>query len=321
MITARLLAQGRCRPEPRATKKPNFFLVGAPKSGTTAMVQYLNSHPDVFMGIKEMHFFGRDLHLRAPFYRHDLREYLSEFQGCNGQRRIGEASVWYLFSAQAASEIRAFSPDARIIIMLREPVEMLYSLYHEFRYLGDEHLPSFKQALRAEPDRRAGHGICRRACFAQGLLYRETAQYADQVKRYLDVFGRERVHVIIYDDLANHTSKVYRDTLQFLGVEPSYRPTEFKIINGNKTVRSAALRTLIKEPLLHSGFAAVRPWLPRKWLLGMRGLGSFLWRLNTQFKKRPSIDPELRAELRGEFAPQIERLSGLLGRDLRHWTK
>jgi hypothetical protein len=321
MITARVLARGKLRPEPRALKKPNFFLVGAPKSGTTAMVQYLEAHPDIFMGVKEMHFFGRDLHLRPPFYRHNLSEYLAEFQGCNGQRRIGEASVWYLFSSQAASEIRAFSPDARIIIMLRDPVEMLYSLYHEFRYLGDEHLPSFKQALWAEPDRRAGQKICRSACFAQGLVYRETARYADQVKRYLDVFGRDRVHVIIYDDLAAHPLRVYQDTLKFLCVEASYGPADFKIINGNKSVRSRALRAVIKEPLLHSSVAAVRPWLPRKLVLGMRHLGTLAWRLNTQFKKRPSLDARLRAELRAEFAPEIERLSELLGRDLTHWSK
>jgi hypothetical protein len=110
-------------------KKPNFFLVGAPKSGTTAMVQYLATHPDIFMAKKEMHFFGGDLRFRAPFYRHNLNEYLAEFQGCNGHCRVGEASVWYLLSSQAASEIYAFKPAANIIVMLREPVEMLYSLY------------------------------------------------------------------------------------------------------------------------------------------------------------------------------------------------
>ena len=65
----------------------------------------------------------------------------------------------------------------------------------------------------------------------------------------------------------------------------------------------------------------MRPWLPRKLLLGMRNFGSFLWRLNTQFKKRPSLDAELRTQLRAEFAPEIQRLSGLLGRDLTHWSK
>src|SRR5690349_5772876 len=128
-----------------AVKNPDFFLVGARKSGTTAMVQYLAAHPDIFMGIKEMHFFGQDLHFRAPFYRHKLNEYLAEFQGCNGHRRFGEASVWYLLSSQAALEIKAFKPEARIVIMLREPIDLLYSLYYQLRYLGDEQLPSFEQ--------------------------------------------------------------------------------------------------------------------------------------------------------------------------------
>jgi hypothetical protein len=321
MITRRIAAKGKDQALSEWQGRPNFFLVGAPKSGTTAMVQYLESHPDIYMAIKEMHFFGRDLQLRRPFYRHTLQEYLAEFQGCNGQRRLGEASVWYLFSSLAASEIRAFGSEARIIIMLREPVEMLYSLYHEFRYLGDEHLPSFHQALGAEPDRRAGRRVCRRACFAQGLVYRETARYADQVKRYFDTFGRERVHVIIYDDLATQPSRVYLETLQFLGVDPAYGPKEFKIINGNKSVRSSTLRSIVKEPLLHTSLAAVRPWLPRTSIVGLRRLGSLAWRLNTRLEKRPPLDPKLRAELQGEFAPEVERLSELLGKDLTHWNK
>ena len=285
------------------------------------MVRYLRAHPDVFMAVKELHFFGQDLRLRMPFYRHNSQEYLAEFQSCNGQRRIGEASVWYLFSNQAAEEIARFNPDARIIIMLREPTEMLYSLYHEFRFLGDEQLPSFAAALAAEAERKAGREICRFACFAQGLAYREAARYADQVKRYLDVFGRERVHVIIYDELVADPCKTYKKTLEFLGVDPSYRPENFQVVNSNKSVRSPALRAILKEPLLHSSLAAIRPWLPRSILLGLRQLGVLLWQLNTRFESRPPLDPGLRSELRGEFAGEIERLSEMLDQDLTHWSK
>src|SRR5271156_1339421 len=102
-------------------RKPDFFMVGAPKCGTSAMAHFLGMHPEVFMARKEMHFFGQDLRLAPKFYRRDLPAYLAEFEGCAGQARAGEASVWYLFSSQAAREIKAFSPDAGIIIMLREP--------------------------------------------------------------------------------------------------------------------------------------------------------------------------------------------------------
>src|SRR3974390_940759 len=102
-------------------RKPNFFIVGAPKSGTSAMSQYLSEHPDIYMAKKEMNFFGEDLRFGRRIWRRDLGSYLNEFKTCNSQRRAGEASVWYLFSSRAAEEIRAFDPNSRIIVMLREP--------------------------------------------------------------------------------------------------------------------------------------------------------------------------------------------------------
>ena len=166
------------------------------------MDQYLAAHPDIYMAKKEMHAFGSDLRFGPQFYRRDQEAYLAEFAARNGERHAGEASVWYLFSTQAAAEIHAFNPEARIIIMLREPAEMLYSLYYQFRFDGNEHLPTFEEALAAEDERRAGRRITRQTYLAQGLVYRDTARYTEQVRRYFDVFGRERVHVIIYDDLA-----------------------------------------------------------------------------------------------------------------------
>ena len=183
------------------------------------MDQYLAAHPDIYMAKKEMHTFGADLRFGPQFYRRDLEAYLAEFAARNGERRAGEASVWYLFSTQAAAEIHAFNPEARIIIMLREPAEMLYSLYYQFRFDGNEHLPTFEEALAAEDERRAGRRISRQAHFAQGLVYRDTARYTEQVRRYFDVFGRERVHVIIYDDLAADVRATYCRTLDFLGVD------------------------------------------------------------------------------------------------------
>src|SRR5215469_15660817 len=95
--------------------RPNFFLVGAPRCATTAMSQFLGEHPDIFMARKELHFFGSDLRFSSRFYRRDLRAYLSEFDGKRPSDHLaGESSVWYLYSAQAASEIREFNPEARI---------------------------------------------------------------------------------------------------------------------------------------------------------------------------------------------------------------
>src|SRR5581483_2588309 len=98
------------------------------------MDRYLAGHPEVFMARKEMHHFGADLRFGSQFYRRDPSAYLNEFAGWNGQHRVGESSVWYLFSQQAAADLNAFFPAARAIFMLREPAELLHSLYYAFRF-------------------------------------------------------------------------------------------------------------------------------------------------------------------------------------------
>lgn len=303
-----------------AKGKPDVFIVGAPKSGTTAMDQYLAAHPQVFMARKEMHAFGADLHFGPQFYRRDLNAYLAEFASRNGELHAGESSVWYLFSKHAAREIHTFNPRARIIIMLREPAEMLYSLYSQFAFDGNEDLPTFEEALAAEADRRAGKRITRQTYFAQGLLYRDTARYTEQVQRYFDTFGREQVHVIVYDDLKADARATYLRVLDFLEVDASRVETDFKVINGNKSVKHSALRGLLNDPLVRSTAVAIGRRLPRPVFDALHDFERRLWKLNSRPEKREPLAPELQAQLKREFAPEVERLSQLLGRDLTHWS-
>jgi hypothetical protein len=312
------------RPEVHATlsparRKPDVFIVGAPKCGTSAMDQYLAAHPQVFMAKKEMHRFGADLQFGAQFYRRDQEAYLAEFASRNGELHAGEASVWYLFSKRAAAEIHAFNPEARIIIMLRDPAEMLYSLYSQFRFDGNEHLATFEEALAAEDDRRAGRRMTRQTYFPQGLVYRETARYTEQVERYFEVFGREQVHVVIYDDLKADVRATYCDVLDFLGVDPT-RETDFQVVNGNKTVKHSALRGLLNDPLVRSTAVAIGRRLPRPVFAALHDVERRLWKLNSRPEQRTLMAPETRARLKHEFAPEVMRLSELLGRDLTHWN-
>ena len=302
-------------------RKPDLFIVGAPKCGTTAMSHYLELHPDIYMARKEMHHFGSDLRFARQFYRRNLDEYLAEFKPDHGRARAGDASVWYLYSKRAAAEIKAFNPEARIIIMLREPAEMLYSLYYQFRFDGNEQLPTFEEALAAEAERRAGRRLGRQTYLAQGLVYRETARYADQVKRYLDVFGRDRVHIIIFDDFAANVAAEYRRTLDFLGVGSTRIKAEFKEVNSNKYVRNQALQSAMGDPTLRSAVLAVRPWLPRPVFAALQALDARLRTLNTRHAVRPPLAPGLRRQLKAEFAGDVEYLSELLGRDLTHWNR
>ena len=321
MVTERILRSEGPKTQPLGGKKPNVFIVGAPKCGTSAMDQYLAVHPDIYMAKKEMHAFGSDLRFGPQFYRRDQSAYLAEFAARNGERRAGEASVWYLFSTRAAAEIHAFNPQARIIIMLREPAEMLYSLYYQFRFDGNEHLPTFEEALAAEEERRAGRRTTRQTYLAQGLVYRDTARYTEQVRRYFDTFGRDRVHVIVYDDLVADARATYRRALEFLDVDSTRIEAGFQVINGNKAVKHAALRGLLNDPLIRSTAVAIGRRLPRPIFVALHDLERRLWEFNSRAEKRPPLAPEVRAGLQREFAPEVESLSELLGRDLTHWSR
>jgi len=319
-------------------KKPDFFIVGAPKCGTTALSYYLMQHPEIYMAvrlqpsprlrapafkrtedilpqIKDLHFFGSDLRFTTP--RMDEQEYLSYFSGAQNKKRIGEVSIWYLYSRLAAVEIQQFNPNADIIIMLRNPVDMMYALHAQMVYRGYEDIVDFASALEAEKERE--HGLCitgKTPPLIETLLYRKAASFSDQVKRFLEVFGREKVHIIIFDDLKTDTAQVYRDTLKFLGVDENYE-ADLKVVNRNKGIRSRKVDFLFNRP--HGIIRKVAR------LLVPRSLGCALVhqinRLNTQNKPRPAMDSELRKKLQEEFASEVKRLSDLIGRDLTHWSR
>jgi len=296
-------------------RKPDFFIVGAPKCGTTAMNDYLKQHPEIFVSKKkELHFFGTDLY--SPKFIRDKEKYLSFFSAAKNEKRIGEASIWYLYSIIAASEIKEFSPFASIIIMLRNPVDMLYAQHSQFLYNGNEDIVDFETALKAEEHRKLGLRIPPNVHFIESLFYKKTAKYTEQVQRYLNVFGWENVHIIIYDDFKNDIAGIYRETLRFLGVEENFQP-DFRVINPNKRIRSKTLQKFLLNPshiTQHFGEVLISRLLYQKLLDKLKVL-------NIKYEPRLPMDPELRRRLLEEFVPEIERLSKLLGRDLTGWSK
>jgi hypothetical protein len=282
---------------------PDFFIVGAPRCGTTALYTYLRDHPDIFMSqIKEPDFFADYLGERRRV--RTLPEYLDCFAGVQGEKRIGEASVSYLASYTSAKVIKEFSPLASIIIMLRNPVDVMYSMYYLRRFSNLEDQPSFGAALDADARGRK----------VAELTYRDRAKFGTQVERYLTVFGREKIHFIIYDDFKIDTRKVFQNTLRFLGVCSNCKE-DFPRINGNRRARSRFLWRLVRQPPVPLR-RIVRPLTSRRF---RSAVGSRLLQLNTIEEPRPPMEAELRNRLRKEFAPEIHRLSTLLDRDLTSW--
>jgi hypothetical protein len=291
--------------------RPNFFIVGAPRCGTTAMYVYLRAHPDVFMPYyKEPVFFGADLNKRSRTF--DEQAYLELFANSRGERRLGEATVWYLYSQTAATEIKAFAPDARIIIMLRNPVEMIHSLHSLMLLTGNEDIADFEEALAAEPDRSRGLRIPKGARRVEGLQYRACGRYATHVRRYLDTFGTDAVKVVLYDDLRADPRRVYRGVLEFLGVDAAFEP-DFSIVNRNSAVRFRPLQRLTASP----AFIRATSRLPGPILHKLR---KGIKRLNMRPESRPPISDALRARLAREFAPDVDELGRIIGRDLASWT-
>ena len=260
--------------------------------------------------VKEPNFFCLDL--SPPAAIRDLEAYLSLFSDAKGKKAIGEASPTYLYSSVAAEYIKKFSADARIVIILRNPVDMMYSLHSERLYVGTEEIREFSQALDAEEHRRTGKEAGRGAFF----LYRDVARYSKQVRRMFDIFGRERVHVILHEDMEREPVDTFRKLLEFLMVDPEYQP-EFGIHNANKTVRIRWLQNLIWFP--GSGLKrAVRKFVPKSL---KRHLIKAIENANTSYQHRPPMQPVLRRRLTDEFRAEIIELSKLIDRDLSGWLQ
>lgn len=279
------------------------------------MHQYLRQHPDIFMpDRKEAHFFGTDL--ESPHFIRDQTDYLSLFAEAKNEKRIGEASVWYLFSQRAAQEIHTFNADASIIIMLRNPVDMIHALHSQRLHSGNEDLDDFNEALAAEEDRKNGLRIPRHASPIQGLFYRDTGKYSPQIARYLNIFAREKVHFIFYEDFRTDLSATYGNLCTFLGVDPNV-DADFSVVNPNKGARSRRLRRWLNDPP-QVARSAGRALLSHSKRIQ---LGSALRQLNTKIEPRRPMEANLKKALQAEFAADIARLEILLNRDLSVWRE
>ncbi len=291
---------------------PNLFIPGAPKSGTTSLYEWLTPHPEVFMSpFKEPHYFCDDLTFRYnPFP--DLATYLGLFGAAEDEPYRGEATTWYLYSKTAPARIAELcSTDVRILPMLRNPVEMLHSLHSQHVYQGVEPIRDFEAALAAEDDRKADPS---RVEQPELLYYGEIVRYTDQLERYVDTFGRENVHVILFDDLVEDEAAVYRDVCRFLDIDPTVDPG-FEKANPNTSVRSHWLRDVTEN--LPSPIQAVTEKLPMSVRLKLREIVN---RANTKAEPRDPMDPETREHLKDRFRDEVQALGEMLDRDLSHWT-
>jgi hypothetical protein len=300
------------------TAKPNFFIVGAPKCGTTALYEYLRPHPNIFMSkVKEPHYFATDLG-RYPAIK-TLDDYLALFAESAAEHvRVGEASVYYLRSSVAIPNIHQFNPEARIIAMFRNPVEMVYSLHSQLLYVAEETVVDFEAAWRLQERRSRGMDVPRTCREPSLLQYAEVGRFGTQTERLLATFPAAQVKLILYDDFVASPQEVYDQVIAFLGI-PHDQRTEFPRINENKSARIGWLKNFFRRPppgLQDAIRSLKRAVGPERITTAKKSLVD----LNTVRRRRAPLSPDLRAELVASFRDEVSLLSRLLNRDLAHWV-
>ncbi|MBD1945821.1 sulfotransferase [Coleofasciculus sp. FACHB-712] len=296
--------------------KPNFFIAGAPKCATTALHTYLSSHPNIFMpSVKEPHYFAEDL-FDYRFIK-TLEQYLELFQeATEDHKAIGEASVWYLYSTEAIKNIYKFNENAKIIVMLRNPVDLAYSLHSELLYAFYEEEREFKRAWNLQSSRKKGLHIPKLCPVPAFLQYFSVCQLGNQVERLLNIFPPTQVKIVLYDDFTTSTKAVYEDVLRFLGVPLDGR-LNFPRINESKSHQVSLIGKFTQCPPLPLLKIAIK----FKETLGLEKIGIIdkIRQSNTRVRSRKLLNVDFRAELINEFQEDIQKLSWLVDKDLNHW--
>ncbi|HTT63241.1 MAG TPA: sulfotransferase [Bryobacteraceae bacterium] len=313
---------------------PNFFLVGAPKAGTTSLYHYLRQHPQIYMSpVKEPNYFASEIrienvcgHMRdraardAAALQEYLRgpmseprfggmvsswdDYLKLFQSAGAARAVGEASVCYLWSPTAAANIFAKVPDARILAVLRNPADQAFSQYWHTVNAGAART-SFRRAVEISL-RHAGR------MFDVFYPFLELGLYYEQVRRYFDVFGRNRVRIYLFEDeYRARPQQMLTEIFDFLGVDPGFSPDMSQRYLESQAPRSLAVNGLLKR---HGVWGRLQPLCPPSLRQPLKAL---------LFKRRgpAAISAEDRAFLIDYYREDIWRLADLLQRDLSVWCK
>ncbi len=284
------------------SQRPNFFIVGAPKCGTTALYCYLCEHPQVFMPyIKEPNFFCYDF----PSIREmqAMEDYLALFSEASNEHTVlGEASVWYMYSSEAIKQLKEHAPDAKIIALVRNPVELVQSMHTQHLYSGWDTETDFVTAWRNQFT--TDNPLVR---------YGEIAKLGLQTERLLEHFPESQVKILVYEDFFKNIQQEYSKILEFLGL-PDDQRTEFPRVNASKTVRSKGLENFIRHSpkFVESMATGIKKVLGIERLNIMKRIGEFNQK---RIEKKPVSEAVLQ-ELKEYFVEDVNKLSALLKQDL-----
>ena len=297
---------------------PNFLIIGAAKSGTSSLHFYLRQHPEIYMTPdKQTYFFayeGEEPELPGPGDALEVRshlvtrveDYQAEFDGVTTETAIGEACSVYLCDRKAAASIKKHVPDAKLIVILRDPAERAYSSYMHLRREAYEPVADFREALRLEDERI-------RMKWRHLWHYRSRGYYHRQIEHYLTLFDRSQIRIYLFEDLKRDPQALLKDIFQFLGVDDSFVPDTSVRYNVSGMPRSRTLLRLIMRP--NAIKTALKPLLPETL---RRRVKTFVTTSPLSLRKVP-LPAEARRDLVAGYRDDILKLQALLGRDLSAW--
>jgi hypothetical protein len=275
-----------------AVALPTFLVIGAMRSGTTTLARALGAHPEVFIPReKEIHYFDQNFDRPVEWYRR-------WFEAADGVPAIGEATPTYMYEREAPARMAQVVPEARLVAILRNPIDRAYSHYWHERNLGRETL-SFRDGLAREPARIDTDEVLPRLRFA----YLDRSRYLPQLERVCRHYPRERLHVMILEEFQRDPAALYGELCRFLGVDEGFRPSRIgRALNRYVSYRSQRLGSLARR---------IR-WRPLRRVVG---------RLVVRGFEYPPMDVDLRRELGDRFAEENAALAAWLGRDLSVWDE
>lgn len=312
------------------TKIPNFFIVGAAKSGTTSLYHCLNQHPDVYMSpIKEPHYFCKDIRCNdfSASYRNNvcldvkkylkksplekkhiayidtIEEYLQLYRDAKDEKVIGEISNGYLYSSVASNEIYHFNNDAKVVMVLRNPIERAFSHWKMDLRGNDVYRKSFIGAIEDDL-MKTDKG------WGRSHLYIELGLYYEQVKRYMDLFPKNQILIFLYEDLDRSPNKFYTELFNFLKIPPSSLDTK-KRHNAATIPAYPTLNYLIRKTKVNYLAAKI---LPKK-------MKQIITESISTTDKLPELMRNDIEELKKYFSSDIDKLQQLINRDLSFWIK
>jgi hypothetical protein len=303
-------------------RKPNLFVVGAPKCATTTLHAYLSMHPECFMSpVKEPAYFSRsrvtsEVRRTVPYLQSEAA-YMRLFAGATDKHRvIGESSTCYLRAEEDLAELKSFAGKPKIIAVVRDPVSLISSYFHYLRFQGWEPLTNLREAWAVQDERCAGHVISGTAHRPDSLAYRNVALLGEQVQRLFRMFDHDDVLILLSDDFREDTDSLCRKLQAFLGL--TYTPDiEMPHSNAARAPRVRFIDGLMKRDsriLRHA-----KNSMKRLFNVQSFGIRRLIEDINSE-PMRHSVDEELRDEIRAYYWNDVELLGRIMDRDLlRHW--